>query len=298
MRLDQTPAQHQNHQILAHDTTKLKRVLFVAVSIAINVVLLSIIRLSIHMQWSCLAGLIIYTLFTYWVFRQFRSKPIWSNLLLISIGIFIVHVPQRLLDFESQLVSLPEFACELLGVGGGYLLYHGNKIIKGLTLLATALLGFGAVTQYDAIIDYLIYSDIYRKDIQSIQPQTLAIYDSTQHPVQDTLFRSNRDIVFYVWSTSCTNCISDFPLLDSLAHPQPGFTLYTACILHTPQPISPYQVLSTQQVTFPLYTIRSWADAEARYGIQGVPVTYVIRANRIRYRGSLRGALKLLDRGK
>jgi hypothetical protein len=50
--------------------------------------------------------------------------------------------------------------------------------------------------------------------------------------------------------------------------------------------------------TYPVYTIRSWADAEARYGIQGVPVTYVIRANRIRYRGSLRGALQVLERGK
>ena len=71
------------------------------------------------MDTACVLALFANFSFTIAVFAKLGGGNIIRNLMIILIGTCIVHVPLRVMDFRSQLVSLPELICELLGVFGG-----------------------------------------------------------------------------------------------------------------------------------------------------------------------------------
>ncbi len=103
---------------------------FIIISILMNILILGIIRGFIGMNIACVLSIFFYSVFTYFTFRQFKNQAFWLNLLIILLGVIIVHLPQRIIDFHSQLVSFPEFLCEIFGVLLGYLFYKFGKIIK------------------------------------------------------------------------------------------------------------------------------------------------------------------------
>lgn len=271
---------------------------FIIISILMNILILSIIRGFISMNIACIVSILFYSTFTYFTFRQFKNQAFWQNLLIILLGAIIVHLPQRIIDFHSQLVSFPEFLCEIFGVLLGYLFYKFGNIVKISTVVLATIASVFLSNSYDKVLDWINYSNLFYKNTTQIQISSVPYLDSTNHQVNEQVFNTEKYIMLNIWATSCVACIAEFPQVDSLyalSQKTTDIQLYTACILTKQKTISPMNLVHKKNCTFPVLTIPNWELANKKYGMYEVPTTFVVKNKKILFRGSLLEAFKQVD---
>ena len=270
-----------------------KKLLLACVSIFLNLLVLSLIRGYLGLDVACIIAIIAYMLFTYYVFITLKTSKFHVKLIIVLIGTIIVHVPQRIIDFKSQLISLPEFMCEILGVILGLLFIYVGKVGKLIILLITFLSSLIVYIKHDSVIDSLIYSNLFNKNTKQIKIDAVPYFDSNNVNINDKLFNPADLIVLNIWATSCGACIAEFPQIDSLYNlslQSSKIKLYTACILQNGDRKTPYEIGSMKYTKFPIFTIPNWDYVINEYGMDGVPVTFVIKNNEVLFRGTLLNA--------
>lgn len=266
------------------------RIVYIVFSIAINVIVLSIVRGFLGMDTACVLAIFLYFTFTYFIFKWFEKHGFLQNLIIILLGTLIVHLPQRIINFRSQLVSLPELVCELLGLILGYLFFYLGKTGKIAVLCVTILLSIIIYCRYDKVLDLLNYSNIFYKNTKQINIDSVPYFDSNNIKVNSILFNSDKYIILNVWATTCGPCIAEFPQIDSfytLTLNTNNIKLYTACILQKEDKKTPFEIAKTKEVNFPIFTIPNWDFVRKEYNMDGVPVTFVLKDNAILFRGNL-----------
>ena len=271
---------------------------YLLISVLINVVVLSITRGFIGMDFSCILAIVLYFVLTYFVFKQFGKEHFIKNLAIILVGTFIVHVPGRILDFRSQLVSLPEFICELAGVILGYMFFSFGKVGRIMTVAVTIVFSIVLYINYDKVLDSLNYSNLCYKNINKITISSVPYLDSNHIKMNSKLFNTDKYIILNIWASTCGPCIAEFPEIDSLyalSLKSENILLYTAGILRKDDKKNPFQIVREKNYNFPVYAIPSWDHVRKEYGMDGVPVTFIVKDNNILFRGSLLDAWSMLE---
>lgn len=273
---------------------KTQLIKYAVISVLLNTILLSVIRLTLTMNYSSIIAFILYFIFTNILFGRLPDLSWYKKLLVILLGTVIVHVPQRLIDFQSQLVSLPEFACELAGVIFGGLYFVSVKWLKILTVLASMIFCTLIYKNYEVISNAVFDSDFnYDRSVSDTRIDAVPYLDSTHHVVNKKLFGTDKYLLINLWSTSCGSCMAEFPVLDSLyliAASGSTIAVYSASILiHDDDKLS-RSIVQRKGFHFPVLTIESWDKVKQHYGMNGVPLTYVVKNSRVLFRGSLSDA--------
>jgi hypothetical protein len=101
-----------------------------------------------------------------------------------------------------------------------------------------------------------------------------------------------------IWSTTCGICLAEFPLLDSLydtASANDQVEVYSAWILQNQSANEVLNYVRNRGLRFPVLTISDWKVVEKEYGVNGVPLTCVVRRREILYRGSLIDSWKFIE---
>ena len=80
------------------------KIKYFVISALMNMVFLSIIRGFVGMDIACVLAIILYFSMTYLVFTNLYKEKLGVKLLIILIGT-LTHVPMKIIDFKSQLVS-------------------------------------------------------------------------------------------------------------------------------------------------------------------------------------------------
>ncbi len=269
----------------------------IILSIFINVVLLNIAR-SINMGMASVLAMSVYFVFTFYTFNQLGRENFWQNVLIIFLGVAIVHLPMRVIDFRSQLVSFPELACEIIGILLGYLFFAFGKTGKSVTLLLTIILSISVYLNYDKIHNSLNYSNLFYKNTQSINIEAVPYSDSNRIVLNETILSSDEYIVLNIWATTCGSCIAEFPVIDSLnkiSSRTSNIQLFTACILQAQDRKKPHEIVKQKGCDFPVLTIPNWEVVKKEYGMDRVPVTFVIKDRKVLFRGRLLEAWDILQ---
>ncbi|GBL35333.1 hypothetical protein EMGBS15_09280 [Filimonas sp.] len=270
----------------------------IIISIGINIIILNIARGYLGMNTACILAIVIYFAFTYYVFRQFGNMRFFKKIAIIILGTCIVHLPIRMLDFKSQLVSFPEFVCEIIGSILGYLFFSFGKLIKIIVLTVAVMLSIIIYSYYDKVLDSLNYSNLFYRNTQNINIDSVPYSDSNSVVVNKTLFNSNKYILINIWATTCGPCIAEFPVIDSLyriSNKSGNIQLFTACILQAQDRKTPYEIVKQKACNFPVLTIPNWEVVRKEYGMDGVPVTFVIKDRKVLFRGGLLEAWDVLQ---
>lgn len=270
---------------------------YLLISVLINVVVLSITRGFIGMDFSCILAIVLYFVLTYFVFKQFGKEHFIKNLAIILVGTFIVHIPGRILDFRSQLVSLPEFICELAGVILGYMFFSFGKVGRIMTVGVTIVFSIVLYINYDKVLDSLNYSNLFYKNINKITISSVPYLDSNHIEVNSKLLNTDKFIILNIWASTCGPCIAEFPEIDSLyalSLKSENILLYTAGILRKDDKKTPFQIVHERNYNFSVYAIPSWDYVRKQYSMDGVPVTFIVKDNNILFRGSLLNAWKMM----
>ena len=265
-------------------------IIFIVLSIVINVIFLSVVRGFVGMDIACIVAIFLYLIFTYIVFERLKSLKTIQKFTIILIGTLIVHLPQRLINFRSQLVSLPELICELIGIILGYSFFYFGKVGKVVCFNIAIILSFTIYCKNEKIFDLLNYSDFFYKNINLININSVSYSDTNNFKVNGTLFNSNKFIILNIWASSCGSCIAEFPEIDSLyklSLKTKNIQLLTACILQNQNYKIPYKLVKNKNFSFPVFTIKNWDIVQKFYTMDGVPVTFVIKDNKVLFRGSL-----------
>ena len=274
------------------------KIIYIVISILINVLLLSIVRGFLGMDVACVLAIFLYIVFTYFVFKQFGKREFFQNIIIVLLGTFIVHLPQRIINFKSQLVSLPELLCELLGIIFGYLFFHFKKTGKIITLCLATLFSIVVYSGYDKVLDLINYSNLFYKDIKEINIDSVPYFDANMNEVNSILFNSDKYILLNIWATTCGPCIAEFPQIDSLYNLSLNsnkIKLYTACILQKEDKKTPFEIARIKHSKFPIFNIPNWDFVRREYGMDGVPVTFVIKNKEILFRGNLLEAWAVIN---
>jgi thiol-disulfide isomerase/thioredoxin len=270
---------------------------YLLISVLINVVVLSITRGFIGMDISCILAIVLYFVLTYFVFKQFGKEHFIKNLAIILVGTFIVHIPGRILDFRSQLVSLPEFICEIAGVILGYMFFSFGKVGRIMTVAVTIVFSIVLYINYNKVLDSLNYSNLFYKNINKITISSVPYLDSNHIEVNSKLLNTDKFIILNIWASTCGPCIAEFPEIDSLyalSLKSENILLYTAGILRKDDKKTPFQIVHERNYNFPVYAIPSWDYVRKQYSMDGVPVTFIVKDNNILFRGSLLNAWKMM----
>lgn len=263
------------------------------ISFLLNIVVLTIFRSYVGMDITCILSLFLYLFFTYFVFNQLATEKFFVKFLIIFIGIFIVQVPQRIIDFRSYLVSLPEFLCEILGIIIGMCFFYGKNYIRMLAIIFAIFVSVMFYTNYNFILNRVFYFPLFYKSAAKINVSTVPYYDSNKLLVNDSIFDSKEYVLLNIWTTSCAACIAEFSEIDSLyqiAFKRKNIRLFTACILQNQDYDVPLKLVRDKKFRFPAFCIPNWNYVTEEYDMDGVPVTFIIKDKQIVFRGSLLSA--------
>jgi thiol-disulfide isomerase/thioredoxin len=234
---------------------------FIILSILINVIVLSVVRGFVGMDIACIVAIFLYLIFTHFVFERLTNLKTIQKFTIILIGTLIVHLPQRLINFRSQLVSLPELICELIGIILGYSFFYFGKVGKVVCFSIAIMLSFTIYCKNKKIFDLLNYSNLFYKNINLINIASVPYSDTNNVQVNDTLFNSNKFIILNIWATSCGPCIAEFPEIDSLyklSVKTKNIQLLTACILQNQDHKIPYRLVKNKKFSSPVFTISAF----------------------------------------
>jgi thiol-disulfide isomerase/thioredoxin len=244
------------------------------------------------MDIACVVSILLYFLFVNYILYRTRSENKFLNFSIIVIGIVIVHVPVRLTNFNLQLVSFPEFICEVIGVILGYLFFYINSIIRYIFPIVAIVIAFCVFTQYKKVQNWINYSSLFYQPIKNIQINDINYLDTNKVIVNQKILVKDKIIVLYFWAISCNACKKQFTYIDSVCKNNinnQNVSFNTICILSDDESIKmPYRIMEKYKCDFPLYITPSWDLAAKILGIDGVPVTYIIKNNKVLFRGDFK----------
>jgi hypothetical protein len=144
------------------------KITYILISVLLNTILLSFVRGYLRMDFACILSIILYFSFTFLVFKNLKKERIIVKLIIILIGTIIVHVPMRIIDFKSQIVSFPEFICELIGVLMGILYYFLKGKMKVIPIILATIITSYIYLNYNKVLEFINFSNVFYKNTKSI----------------------------------------------------------------------------------------------------------------------------------
>jgi thiol-disulfide isomerase/thioredoxin len=131
--------------------------------------------------------------------------------MVIFLGLWVLQIPIRIMDWEANLVSFPDFLFHNIAILIAFLCYKSVRIGVPVGLAYFAFLVFMYLNGYSLYIHYLNFGTLSGRVSETCPPFDLYMEDSTK--VSNDSF-NNKILVLDFWNTGCGVCFRKFPELE------------------------------------------------------------------------------------
>ena len=247
---------------------------------------------------SCVVGFIAFFVLTTFFSKRFSSKISLNLIFLgVTLGLFIIQIPIRILDFDNTLISLPDFICHFLGIvcGWTYMLLKGFKkwVPFSLGLVFSVFL---LISGYDYWLFKLNFGTFTGK-VHYKQPIHIIGRDQNNRLITDDEMKGKLVLLDF-WHTRCGVCFEKFPKVQSLYD---QFKFDTSFILYAVnKPLKQdstgqaFSMLKERKYTFPILipTIDKLPEA---FGAVFYPTVVIInKTGTVIYRGDIEHSAQII----
>jgi thiol-disulfide isomerase/thioredoxin len=193
----------------------------------------------------------------------------------------------RILDWNANLVSLPDFLIHNIAILVAFLCYKSRRIGFPVSITYLAFLVFMYLNGYSLYLHYLNFGTFSGQVTVTCPPFELFQEDSTKVSIGNL---NDKILVLDFWNTGCGVCFRKFPELEEKFEKYQGqkIDIYSVNVpLARDTPGQATKMIRDRHYTFPVLFIHN-PDVLKKLKIQGFPTTLVIANGKmIVFRGDI-----------
>lgn len=253
------------------------------------------------MGYSSIAGFTVFFFLTLFCLNKFLPKlSSWQILTALFVGLWLLILPIRIIDFEGTMVTLPDSLLHTLGIICGFLYWR----VKSPVNIFTAFLGFAiTIFMFFQGYDYWLHKLNFGTFTGKIKAYKLATKVEGTDKFDNTITErdfADRIVLLDFWNTSCGVCFQKFPQVQALSEKYKNDSSVIILAVNEPieedKPKQAFQIIEEEGYTFPVL-IPNDENLPENFGVKYYPTTFVIDSQgTIIYKGSIEGAIKQVDR--
>jgi|GEM_PF-296162 len=249
---------------------------------------------------SCVVGFIAFFILTIIISKRYSSKLSLGLIFLgMTLGLFIIQIPTRILDFDGTLVSLPDFICRFLGIVCGWTF----MVLSGFKKWAPFSLGllfsvFLLIWGYDYWL-FKISFGTFTGHVYYKQPIPIIGHDQNDHHLTGSETKG-KIVVLDFWHTACGVCFEEFPEVQSLYNKLKSDSSIIFLAVNKPlkrdSSGQAFAMLKKEKYTFPIL-IPSVDTLPEAFSVFLYPTTIIIdKSGTVIYRGDMGHAESIIRR--
>jgi thiol-disulfide isomerase/thioredoxin len=248
---------------------------------------------------SSLIGFVLFfylTIFCVEKFKDVKGKIILFALLL---GLWIIQLPIRIIDFGPTLVTLLESISHTLGIVFGYFYLQNKKPLNFILLfIGCSFVTFVFFQGYDNWTHWVSYGSFTGKvTAYKIQQKFEGINEKNNQINNQTL--ENKIVLLDFWHTRCGACFQKFPQLQSFYEKYKNDDSISVFAVDKPleedKQKSAFKVIEEEGYNFPVL-VPNDEELPEKFGVKYYPTTFVInRQGNVVYKGDIEGAILMVE---
>jgi thiol-disulfide isomerase/thioredoxin len=253
-----------------------------------------------------LCAVVTFTLFFIFmqlVLKKYSGKQKAEYLLISTlIGCSLIQLPFRIMDFDSTLISLPDFLFHLLGIILGYLFYKSSRLWRAFILIFSLA---------SCIFIYFKGGELWRNKLNfgtftgKIEPVPVIDF-KFQTEAGDTLSLScfkGRYLLLDCWFTRCGYCYEAMPEVQKLYDAYKNNDHVAIYAMHSRRSRDSENsgtgaaILKKNNYDFPCLSIDIEDDILRELGVNAYPTVLIFdEEGRLVFRGGIKGAGDYMDK--
>lgn len=252
------------------------------------------------MGYSSLAGFVFFFFLSLFNLKKFNTKIlVWQILFAQILGLWIIQLPIRIVDFESTLGSLPDVIIHTLGILCGYYYWHLKKPFSILAAISGILVTVFMFFQgYDLWFHKLNFDTFTGRVSSYTLPAKFEAFDEQKNLLTNDNLQ-NKVVLMDFWTTTCGICFKKFPQVQTVYDKYKYDSSVMIMAVNTPieedKPNQAFNDIREEGHSFPIVITKD-EDLAEKYGVKGYPTTFVINRNgQIVYKGDIEGAVEMVD---
>ena len=247
-----------------------------------------ILRSYVNFQTSSLLGSIAYFGITFFFLKKFHNTiSEWNILLVIILGLSVLQIPIRIMDWNANLVSFPDFLIHNIAILIAFLFYKSRRIGVPVSITYFAFLVFMYLNGYSLYLHYLNFGTLSGRVSETCPPFELFQEDSTK--ISNDYF-NDKILVLDFWNTGCGVCFRKFPELEEKFVKYQGqqIDIYSVNVPLARDTLGQAtRMVADRHYSFPVLFIHD-LDILKKLKIKGFPTTLVITNGKmIVFRGDI-----------
>jgi thiol-disulfide isomerase/thioredoxin len=247
-----------------------------------------ILRSYVNFQTSSLLGSIAYFGITWFFLKKFHSTVSeWNILLVILLGLSVLQIPIRIMDWNGNLVSFPDFLFHNIAILIAFLFYKSRRVGVLVSIAYFAFLVFMYLNGYSLYLHYLNFGTLSGNVSEACPPFELFKEDSTKVSNDDF---NDKILVLDFWNTGCGVCFRQFPEFEKKFEKYQGqqIDIYSVNVpLARDTPGQATRIIADRHYSFPVLFIHD-LDILKKLKIIVFPTTLVITNGKmIVFRGDI-----------
>jgi len=246
-----------------------------------------------------LIGFVAYFGLSLFCFRKYSSKFSKGQILLaLTTGLFVLHIPLKLIDFDGSLISLPDSLFHFFGIIIGFVFIklpdYKKWVILGLSTVLAIFMYFNGYSLWLHKLNFGTFSG----NVNFTSPISISGYDQNNQLITNKTFH-NRIVVLDFWHTQCGVCFRKFPEVQKLYNKYGKDQAVLLFAINKPSKQDTigqvFSMLKDRGYTFPVVVLTVDTIPQA-YGVTHYPTTIIIdKTGNIVFRGVIENAEKVID---
>jgi thiol-disulfide isomerase/thioredoxin len=249
---------------------------------------------------SSLIGFIAYTYFTLLCFEKLKDKNQQIlNLFAIFIGLWLLELPMRILDFQLTLTSFPDILLKSLGVVCGFLYWKLKSPCNILVIFIGCVLSVFMYFQGWIYWAHYRNFDNFTGKVSAYKlPQNIEGANKNNNKINNQTLE-NKIVLLDFWHTRCGVCFQKFPQLQAFYDKYKNDD--SIAVFAVDKPLeedklqSAFKVIEEEGYNFPVL-LPTDEDLPEKFGVKVYPTTFVINRQRnVVYKGDIEGAVLMAE---
>jgi thiol-disulfide isomerase/thioredoxin len=260
--------------------------------------MLTPVRAKIGFTYSLVIGFFVLAFGSLLFFRKGKAlSPYWISAFLFM-GISVVHLPPRLIDFKESFVSFPEYLGHTLALVIGLLFHFTGKWQRWLWAgLGTVAVLFMFFKGYKMVFHHLNFGS-FTGNYRSPLPSFVAEFQPGRRITSDSL--AGKTTLVDLWHTRCGICFRKFPLLEKTYQQYKNNPAVSIIALNVPlttdRATQAFDMISTRGYTFPVAKLQTMPLLDS-LGVLAFPTTIIVdKKGQVIFKGGLENGVKRLKR--
>ena len=259
---------------------------------------MSVVRGRFGFTSSILIGFILFFVVAFIAFKLSRALTAHVIVVFMFIGVSVLLLPPRIVDFQGTMVSLPDYVFHSLGLFAAYCFYIVRSPAKwisvGLSITLTLFMFFKGYSMWLHKLNYDNYTGRYFARL----PEFTA--EDGQGKIVSNVSIAGKLVLMDVWHTRCGACFRKFPALNELylKYKDNDKVRFIAMNypLETDRPAQAYDMIAKRGYSFPVAKLKTVGLLDS-LGVTVFPTTYLVDGKGIVvFKGSLDNAIKEFER--